>query len=86
MHLSTCDKNFAYAHAMFAACVVQEPGNLQFVEAMIQNLRASRPRRTGSLLRWRPGRRWRLSKAIEQKNWAEVFRLVRIFSRQIPGT
>lgn len=75
VHLSTCDKNFGYAHAMFAACVLQEPGNLQFVEAMVLNLRASRPHRTKSLLNWRLGRSRRLSKAIGRKEWAEVFRV-----------
>lgn len=61
-----------YAHLMFAECVAGDPGNLEYVEAMLQNLRA---RAAGA--KKKP--RGRLSKplrtAVQQEQWAEVLRL-----------
>lgn len=57
---------------MFAECVLNDPGNLQFVEAMVQNLRARTPR----VRKWRlpsSGNRT-LKKALQHQNWAEVIR------------
>ena len=74
MHLATCEKNYDYAHAMFAECVVQDPGNLQFAEAMIQNLRTRTPHVKKSRLSLHRGGSRELKKASQDKDWPAVFR------------
>ena len=37
MQLMIRDKNYDYAHAMFADCVIHDPGNLIYVEALFRN-------------------------------------------------
>jgi tetratricopeptide (TPR) repeat protein len=70
-HLATYEKNYDYAHAMFSECVLNYPGNLQFVEAMLQNLRARTPRAS----MWHLSRSRRpLKKALQLKDWSTVFR------------
>jgi len=70
VHLANHDKNFEYAHEMFAECVRNDSGNLQFVEAMIRNLREWRPKER----KWHlPRRNDRvLNKAVQNKDWALV--------------
>src|SRR4051794_2705306 len=73
VHLAKSEMNYDYAHAMFAECVLNDPGNSQFVEAMIQNLRAKTPN----------ARKWHLSnranrtftKRVRGKDWSEVIRV-----------
>jgi len=73
LHLSNCDQNYDYAHAMFAECVRHEPGSFQFVEAMIRNLRARSP--SAKKRPFKLGRRGArtLKTAIQRKEWTEVF-------------
>ncbi len=72
VHLATREKNYEYAQVMFAECVLHDPGNLQFVEAMIQSLR----KRTGGTKRslfFVNRRRSRiLRKATQQERWNDV--------------
>lgn len=73
--LSSRDKNYDYAHEMFALCVIQDPGNLAYVEAMFQNLKAKfqgdkKQRPKASL-----GNASGLKKAISHANWTEAFKL-----------
>ena len=70
VQLSTNDKNYDYAHAMFAQCVLNDPGNLQYVEALVRNLRELVPF----------VRKWQmphlgghpLKKELRQENWQAV--------------
>lgn len=73
LHLARCEKNYDYAHVMFTECVLHDPGSLQFVEAMIQNLRARTPhaKKTRSLL-FRSKNRT-LKKALQRQDWNSVF-------------
>lgn len=75
IHLSTHDKNYDYAHVMFAECVLQDPGNLKFVEAMVQNLRASKPNHKKSTLKLSRGGSRALAKSVQHKAWSDVFRI-----------
>jgi tetratricopeptide (TPR) repeat protein len=64
--------DFDYAHAMFTECVVNDPGNLQYVEAMLANLQeryGKRKKRPGGRLA-RP-----LRTAVEGQQWDEILRL-----------
>lgn len=72
VHLATFEKNYDYAHAMFGECVLHDPGNLQFVEAMIQNLRARTPRARKWHVAWVGNHP--LKKAVQHKDWAKVIR------------
>ena len=76
MHLATHEKNHDYAHEMFAECVVLEPGNLKFVEAMMANLRARSAGAGKPVKARRPGF-WAaraMRRAAARKNWPEVLR------------
>jgi hypothetical protein len=44
VHLATRERNYDYAHAMSAECVMNDCGNEQYVAAMIQNLTVKTPR------------------------------------------
>src|SRR4051794_2754454 len=72
LHLATCEKNYDYAHAMFAECVLNDPGNAQFVESMVQNLRV----RTPHIRKWHLPRTGNhiLKRALQHKEWADVIR------------
>jgi tetratricopeptide (TPR) repeat protein len=74
MYLSTHEEDYDYAHAMFAECVLHDPGNLQFVEGMIQNLRARSPNRKRGLFAFRRSGS-RIKKLRAQKDWSQVFRV-----------
>jgi tetratricopeptide (TPR) repeat protein len=74
IHLSAHDKNYDYAHAVFAECVLNDPGNLQFVEAMVKNLRASKPEHKKSPFKLGRGGSRALAKLVQQKAWADVLR------------
>lgn len=74
MHLTKFEKNYDYAHAMFTECVLKEPGNLKFVEAMIQNLRSKTPLVKKSAFHLRRGGSRELKRAQQHKDWNAVFR------------
>ncbi len=75
-HLAGVERNFDYAHAMFAECLVQEPGNPYYAETLISNLRskfANNRKAARHLLRL-PGER-EFHKALKSENWSDVLRL-----------
>ena len=73
MHALPKDRD--YAHELLAECVLHEPGNLRFVEAMLDNLtawfRATRKKPRSPGFRSNAA----LRKAIRSGNSGEVFRL-----------
>ena len=75
MHLSTVEKNYEYAHAMFAECMLHDFGNQQFAEAMIQNLRAKTPIAKKSLFNLRRGGSRPLKQALQDKDWTTIVRI-----------
>lgn len=74
VRLATCEKDYDYAHAMFAECVLHDPGNLKFAEAMVQNLRARTPKRKKSLLALGRGGSRSIKSAQQCNKWDEVLR------------
>ena len=71
----TRDKNYDYAHTMFAECVIHEPGNLAFVEAMLQNLRAKIPQPKKKSLFGSHVESKTIKRAVANKKWPDVIRL-----------
>jgi tetratricopeptide (TPR) repeat protein len=74
MRLATSERDFDYAHAMFAECVAQDPGNLKFVEAMVQNLRARSPKSKKTLFKIHRGGSRPFKKALHGKDWKAAIR------------
>jgi tetratricopeptide (TPR) repeat protein len=73
LHLMNVERSHDYAHTMFAECVSKQPDNLQFVEAMIKNLRAKHQTRStsiGSLVFG--GLNRKLHKALTDADWNKV--------------
>lgn len=67
--------DFDYAHTMFSECVLQDPGNLDYVETMLENLqRKFKNNKRGSRLKGFGGR-GPFKKAIAAEDWDDVFRL-----------
>ncbi|MDA0657213.1 MAG: tetratricopeptide repeat protein [Planctomycetota bacterium] len=73
--LSSRDKNYDYAHEMFALCAIQDPGNLAYVEAMFQNLRTKFQRDKKQRPKASLGNASGVKKAISHANWTEAFTL-----------
>lgn len=68
-----CDHD--YAHSILVECVVNDPGNLVYVEAMLQNLQKKyRNNKRGAWLGGFGGR-GPLKKAAAKKDWNDVLRL-----------
>jgi len=67
LQLSRSEKNYEYAHVMLTECVRSDPGNLQFVEALIQNLKSNTPHHSKRRLFSRTPRP--LCKAVQLKDW-----------------
>lgn len=65
-------QDYDYAHLMFAECVAGDPGNLEYVEAMLNNLRA---KAAGAKKKPRGRLAKPLRNAAEQKQWTEVLKL-----------
>ena len=64
-----------YAHTMFIECVVNDPGNLEYVEAMLDNLqRKYNNNKKGARLKGFGGR-GAFKKAVSAEDWDQVFRL-----------
>ncbi len=64
-----------YAHTMFSECVLNDPSNLEYVEAMLENLqRKYKNNKRGARIKGFGGR-GPLKKAISSEDWDEVFRL-----------
>ncbi len=66
--------DFDYAHDLFVQCVANDPGNLVYVEALLDNLqRKYKNNKKGSRLRSFGGKKT-FTKAVAAKDWPEVFR------------
>lgn len=67
--------DFDYAHTLFAECVMRDPGNLMYVDAMLQNLqRKYHNNKKGSRLAMFAGK-GPLKKAVSHRAWAVVLEL-----------
>jgi tetratricopeptide (TPR) repeat protein len=67
--------DYDYAHAMFSGCVLNDPGNLEYAEAMLSNLqRKYNNNKRGARLKGFGGRS-AFKKAAANEDWNEVFRL-----------
>jgi hypothetical protein len=76
-HLATVEKDFEYAHEMFAECVGQDPANLEYVEAILANLNVKfggDKRNARHLLRLAGEREFK--KALAEKDWPNVLRTI----------
>jgi tetratricopeptide (TPR) repeat protein len=69
------DPDHDYAHSMFAECVINDPSNLEYLEALFDNLQQKYDNnKRGARLRGFTNR-GPFKKAIAASNWSEVFRL-----------
>ena len=67
--------DYDYAHAMFVGCVVNDPGNLEYAEALLSNLqRKYDNNKRGARLKGFGGRS-AFKKAVANEDWNQVFRL-----------
>ena len=70
------EKDYQYAHVMFAECVVHDPGNLTYVEALLQNLRLVHPiSKSNRHPLLRVGTDRPLKQAIASKDFTRVFQV-----------
>lgn len=66
--------DYDYAHSILLECVVNDPGNLVYVDAFLQNLqRKYGNNKRGSLLAF--GGKGAFRKAVAKKSWMDVFKL-----------
>lgn len=64
-----------YAHTMYSECVLKDPGNLEFVEAMLENLqRKYKNNKRGASFKGFGGRS-AFKKAVAAEDWDEVLQL-----------
>jgi tetratricopeptide (TPR) repeat protein len=78
MKLSTQEKkpDYDYAHTLFSECVSQDPANLVYVEAMLDNLqRKFGGNRKGARMAALGGARAAVKKAAAKEEWKEVLKL-----------
>lgn len=76
VHLVNREKNYSYAHELFAQCVAAAPGSLLYAEALLQNLRRLSPRKQSLLWRLISNRRNApLRKMLVAGEWQSVIRL-----------
>ena len=75
LRLSAQDKNYDYAHEMFAQCVVHAPSSVVYAEAMLKNLREkfSGRKKTSKFGLGQGGSR-SLKKTLQQSDWTGVLR------------
>lgn len=73
--LMTVDKNYDYAHTMFAECAVHEPANLNYAETLLRNLQLKFAGHKKKASLFSRGGSRELKKALDQKQWKSVFRL-----------
>jgi hypothetical protein len=69
------ERNFDYAHEMFAQCVTHDPSNLAFVETMLANLRAKFGDKKRTPRTVNAGNARAIKKAISRKEWTEALKL-----------
>lgn len=85
LHLASREKNYPYAHELFAQCVVGAPGNPQYAEAFLHNLRRLFPRKQSPV--WQAIAKRRnapLKKKLAAGEWKSVMRLGIELLRQDP--
>lgn len=69
------ERNYDYAHEMFAQCVVHAPSNVVYTEAMLKNLREKfSGRKKKSKFRFGQGGSRGLKKSLQQSDWTGVLR------------
>ncbi len=73
--LMDSEKNHDYAHMMFAECVLHDPANLTYAEALLRNLRAKCPKPTKKLPFVGHGGSRSLRQAVDAKDRTKIFRL-----------
>ena len=73
--LMTRDKNYDYAHTMFAECATQVPGNLVYVETLLRNLRLKTPLVNQKHKLFGQGANREIKQAVDRKEWMTVVRL-----------
>ena len=63
-----------YAHDLYSQCVVNDPGNLVYVEALLDNLQRKykNNKKRGRLLGF--GGRKAFNNAVADEHWSEIFR------------
>lgn len=66
--------DFDHAHTLLSECVVNDPGNVLYVEAMLENLRRKwGDAKSASRFNWFSGRR-RLKQLASDEKWAEILK------------
>lgn len=76
VHLTSIEKNYDYAHTLFAECVSQDPGNIAYAEALVANLKAkagNRKKKSWHLLGMKGEREFK--QALSASNWTKVLSL-----------
>jgi tetratricopeptide (TPR) repeat protein len=68
----TAANNYDYAHTLFAECVVHDPPNLAYVEALLHNLRRKVPQPPKKLFGGGSSRE--LKRALSHQQWSQVLR------------
>jgi tetratricopeptide (TPR) repeat protein len=82
MQQENCDHD--YTHSILVECVLNDPGNLTYVETMLLNLQKKyRNNKRGAWLKSFGGR-GALKKAATQQDWPAVFRLAPALLRKNP--
>jgi tetratricopeptide (TPR) repeat protein len=71
----TSEKNYDYAHTMFAECVLHNLANLTYVEALLRNLRAQQPHPKKKIFAIGRGAMRPLKQAADHQEWSKVMRL-----------
>ncbi len=73
LHSAKC--NHDYANDMFTLCVVADPGNLEYVESFLDNLkRKYKNNKRGARIKGF-GSKGAFKKAVANKDWDEIFKL-----------
>src|SRR6266496_3995731 len=70
----SAERDYDYAHAMFAECVLHEPAKLAYVEALLHNLRQKFPKAQKKVLPSGRGVSKEIVRAQRSKRWLEVLR------------
>jgi hypothetical protein len=72
----TIDKNYDYAHELFSQCVIGEPANVEYAQALVRNLREKQPQpRRKHVSPFRLLRSRKLRIALKEKAWQGVLQM-----------
>jgi len=69
------ERNFEYAHTMFAECVIGHPANVSYVEGLLRNLSTKLPGAKQRRISLRRGGSRKIKQAVNHKEWSKVLRL-----------